>query len=310
MTPTPTLTRRRPAALAPRPRRRPLRPLLGNRMTRSPLLLSVVRHSVLIITLTVMLYPLLWMFAASFRPDNEVFTTLGLFTGDFTTENYSRGWSGGDQLNFSRFFLNSLTLTVLTIVGNLVSCSLTAYAFARLDFRFKRTLFALVLGTLLLPYHVTMVPQYILFNQLGWVNTILPLVVPKFLAADAFFIFLMVQFIRTLPRDLDDAARIDGCGHFGIFWRVVLPLSVPALGTTALFTFIATWNEFLGPLLYLTEPDSWTVSQGLGSFLDATGQSAYGSLFAMSTLSLVPILGFFIAAQKLLVEGIATSGMR
>ncbi|RKN46936.1 carbohydrate ABC transporter permease [Streptomyces hoynatensis] len=293
-----------------RPAHRPRPPLFGRRLTRSPLLLAVARHSGLIVLLVVMLYPLLWMVGASFRPDNKVFTTLGLFTGDFTTSNYSSGWSGGDQLNFSRFFLNSLTITVLAILGNLLSCSLTAYAFARLEFRFKRVLFALVLGTLLLPYHVTMVPQYILFNQLGWVNTILPLVAPKYLATDAFFVFLMVQFIRALPRDLDDAARIDGCGHLGIFCRVILPLSVPALGTTALFTFIHTWNDFLGPMLYLTDPDHWTVSQGLGSFLDATGQSSYGSLFAMSTLSLVPIVGFFIAAQRLLVEGVATSGLK
>jgi multiple sugar transport system permease protein len=290
--------------------RRPRRPLFGNRPTHSPLLRALAKHSVMIVLLVLMLYPLLWMFGASFRPDNQVFTTLGLFTGDFTTSNYTEGWSGGDQLNFSRFFLNSLTLTVLCIAGNLVSCSLTAYAFARLDFRFKKTLFALVLATLLLPYHVTLVPQYILFNQLGWVNTFLPLVAPKILATDAFFIFLMVQFIRALPRSLDDAARIDGCGHWGIFRRVVIPLSIPALGTTALFTFINTWNDFLGPMLYLTEPDTWTVSQGLASFLDATGQSSYGSLFAMSTLSLVPVLGFFIAAQKLLVEGIATSGLK
>ncbi|ONK11866.1 carbohydrate ABC transporter permease [Streptomyces sp. MP131-18] len=292
------------------PPRRPRRLLFGNRPTRSPLLRALVKHSVMIITLVLMLYPLLWMVGASFRPDNQVFSTLGLFTGDFTTDNYRDGWTGGDQLNFSRFFFNSLTLTVLCIAGNLISCSLTAYAFARLDFRFKKTLFALVIGTLLLPYHVTLVPQYILFNQLGWVNSFLPLVVPKVMATDAFFIFLMVQFIRALPRSLDDAARIDGCGHWGIFRRVIVPLSIPAFGTTALFTFINTWNDFLGPMLYLTEPGTWTVSQGLASFLDATGQSAYGSLFAMSTLSLVPVLGFFIAAQKLLVEGIATSGLK
>ncbi|WP_078900538.1 carbohydrate ABC transporter permease [Streptomyces sp. SBT349] len=308
MTATTTATTRR----APRPphRGRPRRPLFGNRPTRSPLLRSLVSHSVMIISLILMLYPLLWMIGASFRPDNQVFTTLGLWTGDFTGENYSNGWGGGDQLNFSRFFFNSLTLTVLCIVGNMVSCALTAYAFARLEFRFKKTLFALVIGTLLLPYHVTLVPQYILFNQLGWVNTFLPLVVPKILATDAFFIFLMVQFIRQLPTSLDDAARIDGCGHWGIFRRVIVPLSIPALGTTALFTFINTWNDFLGPMLYLTEPDTWTVSQGLASFLDATGQSEYGSLFAMSTLSLVPVVGFFIAAQKLLIEGIATSGLK
>jgi multiple sugar transport system permease protein len=196
------------------------------------------------------------------------------------------------------------------VVGNVVACSMAAYAFARLAFPFKKTMFALMLGTMLLPYHVTLVPQYVLFNELAWINTILPLVVPKFLATDAFFIFLMVQFIRTLPQELDDAARMDGCGHVGIFRRIVLPLSIPAIGTTALFTFIATWNDFLGPLLYLVRPETWTVAQGLNGFLDATGESAYGPLFAMATLSLAPIVGFFLVAQRLLIEGIATSGLK
>ena len=198
----------------------------------------------------------------------------------------------------------------MSIAGNLFACSLTAYAFARLEFPLKRVLFGLLLGTMLLPYHVTLVPQYILFNELAWMNTYLPLVVPKWLGVEAFFIFLMVQFIRTLPRELDDAARIDGCGHWRTFIRIIMPLSLPAIGTTALFTFINSWNDFLGPLLYLNRPELWTVSLGLNSFLDVTGESAYGSLFAMSTLALAPIVGFFLGAQKLLIEGVATTGLK
>jgi multiple sugar transport system permease protein len=289
-------------ALAPRP-------LFGRRRSRNPLVVALARHAVLVAVLLVILYPLLWMVGASFRPSNEAFGTLSVLPGNFTTENYVEGWSLGN-LNFSRFFLNSLVITLLAVVGNVVACSMAAYAFARLTFPFKKTMFALMLGTMLLPYHVTLVPQYVLFNELAWINTILPLVVPKFLATDAFFIFLMVQFIRTLPQELDDAARIDGCGHVGIFGRVIVPLSIPALGTTALFTFISTWNDFLGPLLYLVRPETWTVAQGLNGFLDATGESAYGPLFAMATLSLAPIVGFFLAAQRLLVEGIATSGLK
>jgi multiple sugar transport system permease protein len=284
-------------------------PIFGRRRSRNPLVLALARHALLVAVLVVILYPLLWMVGASFRPSNEAFGTLSVLPGNFTTENYVEGWSLGN-LNFSRFFLNSLVISLLAVVGNVVACSMAAYAFARLTFPFQRTMFALMLGTMLLPYHVTLVPQYVLFNELAWINTILPLVVPKFLATDAFFIFLMVQFVRTLPRELDDAARIDGCGHVGIFRRIVLPLSVPALGTTALFTFIATWNDFLGPLLYLVRPETWTVAQGLNGFLDATGESAYGPLFAMATLSLAPIVGFFLVAQRLLVEGIATSGLK
>jgi multiple sugar transport system permease protein len=283
--------------------------IFGRRRSRNPLVIALARHTLLVAVLVVLLYPLLWMVGASFRPSNEAFGTLSIWPEHFTTENYVEGWSFGN-LDFSRFFLNSLAITLLAVIGNVVACSMAAYAFARLTFPFKKTMFALMLGTMLLPYHVTLVPQYVLFNELAWINTILPLVVPKFLATDAFFIFLMVQFIRTLPRELDDAARIDGCGHVGIFRRVILPLSIPALGTTALFTFISTWNDFLGPLLYLVRPETWTVAQGLNGFLDATGESAYGPLFAMATLSLAPIVGFFLAAQRLLVEGIATSGLK
>ena len=170
--------------------------------------------------------------------------------------------------------------------------------------------FAIMLATIMLPAHVVLIPQYILFSNLGWVNTFLPLVIPKFLATDAFFIFLMVQFIRALPRELDDAAKIDGSGFFGIFWRVILPLTTPALATIAIFTFIWTWNDFLTPLIYLTSPDSYTVPLALRAFQDAESESAWGSLFAMSTLSLIPIFGFFLVGQKYLVRGVATTGLK
>jgi multiple sugar transport system permease protein len=269
----------------------------------------LARHAVLICVLVVMLYPVLWMAAASFRPDNEIFNSLGLFSGNYTLANYRDGWTAG-SLNFSRFFLNTAIIAVLAVIGNVVACSLAAYAFARLDFAFKRVLFAVLLVTMLLPYHVTLVPQYVLFSRLEWINTFLPLVVPRFLAVDAFFVFLMVQFIRTLPRELDDSARVDGCGHWGIFSRIVMPLSLPAIGTTAMFTFLYSWNDYLGPLLYLNQRDLWVVSQGLASFLDATGESSYGGLFAMSVLSLAPIVGFFLATQRLLIEGVATTGFK
>jgi multiple sugar transport system permease protein len=281
------------------------------RPTKNPVALSIIRHALIIIVLAAMLYPLLWMLAASFRPNSEIFSSLGLFSKNYTLQNYVTGWTGGGSLQFSQYFLNSIIISVASVIGNLFACSLTAYAFARIEFRFKRVFFALLLGTLLLPYHVTLVPQYILFNKLHLINTFAPLIAPHFFATDAFFVFLMVQFIRALPPDLDDAARLDGCGHFGIFRRIILPLALPAIGTTALFTFINSWNDFLGPLLYLNNSKLWTVPLGLSNFLDSTGgQSSYGSLFAMSILSLAPLVGFFVAFQKLLIEGIATSGIK
>jgi multiple sugar transport system permease protein len=196
------------------------------------------------------------------------------------------------------------------IAGNLLACSAAAYAFARLEFRLKKMWFALMLGTIMLPIHVVIVPQYILFSKLGWLNTYLPLIVPKLLATDAFFVFLMVQFIRSLPRDLDEAARIDGCGHFRIFFQIILPLSKPALATTAIFTFIWTWNDFFHQLVFLTDPKMYTVPVALRTFVDSTSQTPWGPVFAMSIVSLAPVFGFFLAGQRYLVQGIATTGLK
>lgn len=211
---------------------------------------------------------------------------------------------------FWRFLLNSVLVSSLCVLGNLVACSLTAYAFARIKFRGKQVWFAIMIGTLMLPHHVILIPQYIMFRGLGWLNTYLPFVVPKVLATDAFFVFLMVQFFRAIPKELDEAARIDGCGHAGIFFRVILPLSKPALATTAIFSFIYSWNDFFTPLIYLTRTELYTVPLALRAFIDTTGNSAFGALFAMSVVSLLPVLGIFISFQKLLVAGIATSGLK
>jgi multiple sugar transport system permease protein len=279
------------------------------RPSKNPIIRSLTRHAVTIALLAALLYPVIWMVAASLRPNAEALGRLGLL-GNFTTDNYVKGLDPTPSLHFSRFFLNSLVVSTLAVIGNVLACTLTAYAFARIDFRFKKTLFAILLATLLLPYQVTLVPQYILFAKLHWVNTYLPLVVPRFLGVDAFLVFLNVQFIRSLPTDLDDAARIDGCGHWGIFRRVIVPLALPAMGATAMFSFINSWNDFLGPLLYLSKPELYTVPLGLNLFVDASGSSSFGSLFAMATLSLVPLVGFFLASQRLLVEGISTTGIK
>ncbi len=204
--------------------------------------------------------------------------------------------------------MNSAIVVVGAVAGNLFACSLAAYAFARCRFRFRTLWFAIMLITVMVPIHVVLVPQYILFNNLGWTNTFVPLILPKFLATDSFFIFLMVQFIRGIPRELDEAARIDGCGHGRIFLRVMLPLMGPALATTAIFTFIWTWSDFFTPLIYLTDPNAYTVPVALKQFLDATSGSNWGAMFAMSIVTLVPLFLVFLFGQRFLVKGIATTG--
>lgn len=281
----------------------------GRRLRRR--VMSIVAHVLLIGASILMLYPLLWLLAASFRPENEIFTS-GISVVPSTTwslDSYPRGWNGL-QVGFGTFFTNSFIISILSVIGNVFACSLAAYAFARLEFAGRKFWFAMMLMTLMLPYQVTLIPQYVLFLNLGWVNTFLPLIVPKFLAADAFFIFLMVQFFRGLPRELDEAARMDGAGPWRIYWKIILPLSTPVLATAAIFTFIWTWDDFFGPLIYLSELRDYTVMLGLRTFTDSTGQSDYGGLFAMSVLSLVPIFLFFLFFQRLLIEGIATTGMK
>tara|TARA_R110002020_G_scaffold192728_5_gene392919 strand:+ start:1847 stop:2734 length:888 start_codon:yes stop_codon:yes gene_type:complete len=272
-------------------------------------LTSTLIHVGLIAASIVMLYPLLWLLAASVRPENEIFTSASIIPSSFSLDAYVRGWNGL-RTSFGTFYLNSFVISGLSVIGNVLACSMAAFAFARLEFKFKSFWFAMMLMTLMLPYQVTLIPQYVLFRQLGWVNTILPLVVPKFLAADGFFIFLMVQFFRGLPKELDEAAQMDGCSPWRIYWKIILPLSTPVLATAAIFTFIWTWDDFFGPLIYLSEMKSYTVMLGLRTFTDSTGESDYGGLFAMSALSLVPIFLFFLFFQRLLIEGIATTGMK
>ncbi|MFV0287289.1 MAG: carbohydrate ABC transporter permease [Demequina sp.] len=270
---------------------------------------SVAKHVALIAFGLVMLYPLLWMVASSFKPDALIFRDTGLIPTEFTWSNYSDGWNA--LLHpFSHYLINSSIIVLGSLVGNLVSCSMAAYAFARLEFRGRNLWFAIMLMSIMLPIHVIIVPQYILFSELSWINTFLPLIVPKLLATDAFFIFLMVQFFRGIPRELDEAARLDGCGHFRIYFRIMLPLSLPALATTAIFTFIWTWNDFFSQLIFLTRPDMYTVPVALRTFIDATSESSWGSLFAMSIVSLVPIFLVFLFGQKYLVKGIATTGIK
>jgi multiple sugar transport system permease protein len=170
--------------------------------------------------------------------------------------------------------------------------------------------FAAMIGTLLLPFHVVIIPQYIIFNQLGWVDTYIPLILPKFLATGAFFVFLMVQFMRGLPRELDEAARIDGAGHGRIFFQIILPLMVPALATTAIFTFIWVWNDFFSQLIFLTSPENYTVPIALRSFVDAQSSTSFGAMFAMSVVAIIPLILIFAFGQRFLVKGIATTGLK
>jgi len=277
--------------------------------SRNARIKALAKHAVLIITGGIMIYPLLWMVVSSLRPNDLIFREPGLWLNSLEMGNYTNGWSALTH-PFGHYMLNSAVVVIGSILGNLISCSMAAYAFARLQFSGKKLFFGVMLLTIMLPFHVIIVPQYILFSQIGWVNTFWPLIVPKLLATDAFFVFLMVQFIRGIPKELDEAARIDGAGHPRIFLRVILPLMVPALATTTIFTFIWTWNDFFGALIYLTDPEMFTVPVALRAFVDSQSATSWGSLFAMSIVSLLPVFLVFLFGQRFLIKGIATTGIK
>ncbi|MFD6424088.1 carbohydrate ABC transporter permease [Streptomyces sp. NPDC060198] len=271
---------------------------------------SVLWHVGALAVLALVLYPLFWVLGSSLKPNEDIVGGLELFPTQPVFDHYQKLMDGIADIPVSTFFVNSLVLAFGSVAGVLFSCSLAAYAFARIDFRGRNLLFSLMIGTLLLPYHVLIIPQYVLFQKMELINTYVPLLLGKYLATDGFFVFLMMQFMRNLPRELDEAARLDGCGHPRIYWHIMLPLCRPALITSSIFTFIWSWNDFLGPLLYLNEPDKYPVSMGLKMFIDQDSAADYGGMVAMSVLALLPVLAFFLAFQRYLVEGAATSGLK
>ena len=283
----------------------------GNNVKTSTVVRHTLTHLFIIALGLLMIYPVVWMIVSSFKPNTMIFSDPGLIPKEVTIENYITGWKGYAGVSFGRFFANSLLMCIGAIVGNLIACTMAAYAFARLKFAGRDFWFAVMMVTLMLPGQVTIVPRYILFNTFGWVGSYLPIVVPKFLATDAFFVFLLVQFIRSLPKELDEAATIDGCSKFGVFIRIIVPLATPALVTTALFTFLWTWDDFFNHLLYLTRPEIFSVSRALRTFVgDAGAVSNWGGALAMATLSMVPLFILFFSLQKYFVQGITTTGIK
>jgi multiple sugar transport system permease protein len=270
----------------------------------------VAVYVALAVLTAIVLYPVLWLFISTFKPSSEFGQNTALLPENPTIDNYFKVLEGIGGIPLWRFFSNSLLLAVAAVVGTLLSSSLAAYAFARIRFRGAGVLFAAMIGTLLLPFHVIIIPQYIMFQRLDMIDTFWPLIIPKFLATEAFFVFLIVQFIRNIPRDMDEAARIDGAGHLRTFVSVILPLIKPALITSAIFTFIWTWNDFLGPLLYLNSPENYPLPIALRLYNDQTSTSDYGATVAVSFVALLPVLLFFLVFQRFLVDGVATQGLK
>jgi multiple sugar transport system permease protein len=271
---------------------------------------NIVSHIFILCIGLIMTYPLLWMISSAFKPSQEIFSSSNFFPNSPTFENFIIGWKGFSGYSFSRFYLNSLLVVFLSVFGVVLSSSMAGFAFSRLKFSFKGVFFSLMMLTLMLPKHVKVIPQYIIFNKLHWINTYLPLIVPSFFGFQGFFIFLLVQYMRTLPNSLFEAAEMDGCNVFDVFGRIIIPLSLPALITSAILAFMWTWNDFFSQLLYLSDVKKFTISIALRMFVDTSGGSSWGAMFAMSVVSLIPLFVLFICFQSYIVDGITSGAVK
>ncbi len=263
-------------------------------------------YSLLALGTVVFMLPFYWMVISSLKPSYAVLKV----PPDWLPipprwENFPEALT---YVPFGRYTLNTLLVTVFSVIGTLFSSTLVAYGFARLRAPGKNALFLLLLATMMLPYPVTMVPVFVIFSKLGWINTFRPLIVPTFLGVP-FYIFLLRQFFMTIPRELEDAARIDGANTLQIIWHVIVPLSKPALAAVAIFTFQSTWNDFLGPLIYLNDQSRYTISLGL-SFFRSTYQVNWAYLMAASLVTMLPIIVVFFFAQRVFIQGITLTGIK
>jgi multiple sugar transport system permease protein len=257
-----------------------------------------------------MIYPILWLAGSSFKPAGEIWTRVySLIPHAPTLENYTNGWRGYGGVTFTTYYWNTIFYSTVGTLAAIASSAVVGFGFARIRFPGKNIWFSCMIATLMLPSQIQVVPQYIMFSKLGWINSYLPLIVPR-LFGQAFFIFMIMQFIRGIPRELDEAADIDGCSRGATFVRIILPLLKPALFTAAIFSFYWTWSDFFSPLIYLNNPKIYTISLALRSFADPGGMTDWGAIFAMSFLSLIPVLALFVAFQRYLVQGIASTGIK
>lgn len=271
---------------------------------------AISYHVLILIFGFVMIYPVLWMVSGSLKDNSEILTgSLSLVPEVFRWENFANGWRGFGGISFAVFFRNSFFVAIVSTIGTVLSSACIAYAFSRINFKGSKIWFGIMLATMMLPFQVILIPQYIIFHRLGLVGSYAPILIPNFIGR-AFFIYLMMQFMISIPKELDEAAIMDGCNKYTVFTRIIFPLLKPAIVTSAIIQFYWAWDDFMGPLIYLQRPRMFTVSIALRNFADASSVTDWGAMFAMSTLSLLPVFIMFLFFNKQLVEGISTTGVK
>jgi oligogalacturonide transport system permease protein len=271
---------------------------------------QLLRYLALFTVALVMLYPLIWLVGATFKSNTEIFSEVGFWPSRFELDAYAKGWKTSSEYTFATYFLNSFAIIVPRIVVTVISCVLVAYAFARFEFVGKKLLFSVMVGTMMLPLIVLRLPQYLMFKELGWLDTYLPLILPSAFATDTFFVFMLVQFLRGIPRDMEEAAMIDGCNALQLLWHIIVPLLKPAIISVVVFQFIWTMNDFMGPLIYLSSVEKYPVSLALKMSIGATEEVEWANVIAISVVALIPSVAVFFLAQRHFIEGSASSGIK
>lgn len=271
---------------------------------------SFFSYALIVVIGLALLFPILWMFFAAFKTNEEIFGSINMLPQSFSFQNFIDGWNGSGRLNYGDYFLNTFTLVIPVTLLTLVSSTLVAYGFARFRFPFKKALFALLIATLMLPNAIIIIPRYLMFAKAGLVDTYFPFYLPAALACHPFFCYMLIQFLRGIPRDLDESAYIDGCGTFRTLWQIILPLMKPALFSAALFQFMWTYNDYFNQLVFVNSASKYTISLALRLSLDSESVVNWGKMMAVAFIAVSPLVLLFFAAQKYFVEGIATSGLK
>ncbi len=271
---------------------------------------KIIYHLFVVLFGIVMIYPVLWMISGSFKDNSEILRgSLSLIPSNLKISNYITGWKGFSGITFATFFKNSIWISVIATLGTVISSSLVAYSLSRLRYLGRKFWFICMISTMMLPSQVIMIPSFLIWYRLGLASTYVPLILPYF-CGQAFFIYQMMQFMSSIPRELDEAATIDGCSRYSIFTRIIFPLLKPSIVTTIIIQFYWKWDDYMGPLLYLSKPQSYTASLAIKLFADSASTTDYGAMFAMSSLSLIPVFLIFLFFNRYLVEGIGTSGLK
>ncbi|MFV0574469.1 MAG: carbohydrate ABC transporter permease [Vibrio sp.] len=282
----------------------------NNRTLRREKINAFIRYTVLIVVGFMMLYPLLWMFTASLKPNHEIFTSMSLIPKEWSLDGFINGWKTGTEFTFGHYIINTFLYVLPKVFLTVVSSTIVAYGFARFEIPFKKFWFATLIATILLPQTVLLIPQYLMFREMGLLDSYLPLYLPLAFATQGFFVFMLVQFLRGIPTDMEEAAMIDGCNSFQVLWHVVVPVIRPAIISVALFQFMWSVNDFLGPLIYVSSVEKYPIALALKMSIDVTEGARWNEILAMASIAIIPSIIVFFMSQKYFVEGVSNSGIK